>query len=391
MTSTSARPERDAPWVAIDASSTLVPSGGIGRYTHAVAQAVTSEPVAPPARLVYPALLPGKPTPPFAKEWLHPLPLDSRRFRLMLWASARLGMRPDRLYGEPALVHAPAGEGPLFRHARLVITIHDLSFLSHPEWHRGRTAWLLGQTVPHAARHADLVLTDSEHVRTHVISWLRVPAERVRTAPLFAADAFRPLPLDRARGLVAERFGLREPFVLQVGTIEPRKNHVRVIEAFEEMRRAGFPGRLVLAGRNGWRVGPIHARIERSSEAHAVLHIPEVTDEDLAALYSACTVFVFPSLDEGFGLPLLEAMSCGAPCVTSRGSSLTEVAGDGAVLVDPADARALAEPMIDLWRNESQRDDAMARAQRRASEFSRERWTRGLLDTYRSMLAMGAR
>jgi len=378
-------------WVAVDAFPTLMPSGGIGRYAYAVAEALTTRLNAPPARLVFPSRLRSRSVPPFDREWWLSLPMDARKFHLMMIASARLGFRPDRWYENPTLVHSTMGNGPLFRRARLLATVHDLTFLTHPEWHLHSNAILLGQTVPFAVRHADRVLTDSEFVRLQVIRHFRAAPERVETMHLFVRPEFRPMDAERARAHIERRFGLTSPFLLHVGTLEPRKNHIRLIEAFEMLRRAGFPGRLVLAGRNGWRYEPIHSRIERSSEASAILHLSVTDDDDLVALYNACSLFAYPSLDEGFGLPLVEAMACGAPCVTSHGSSLIEVAGDGAALADPNDSDTIADRLITLWRDESARQSLAQRGVRRAMDFSQEKWVARLFEIYRAMLADGPR
>jgi glycosyltransferase involved in cell wall biosynthesis len=206
--------------------------------------------------------MPGRPVPPYPKPWLFPIPLGSRQFRIMLLRSARFGYRPDRLFGRPLVYHAAFGFGPVLRDPRLLVTVHDLTFLTHPEWHPFRWAWLLQQTVPNAARQADHVLTGSEFVRRQVIDLLGVPPARVQAAPMFVGTRFKPMPLEGARAHLVRRFGLDGPFVLNVGTIEPRKNQTSVLAAFERLRRAGFPGRLVIAGRDGWRVEPIHARFD---------------------------------------------------------------------------------------------------------------------------------
>ncbi|MBI5710195.1 MAG: glycosyltransferase family 4 protein [Candidatus Eisenbacteria bacterium] len=379
------------PEVLLDVFAALYPAGGIGRYVRDLMEALASRPDSPPVGFAYPRHLTGAEPPAYPAERLRPLPFGARRMRALFLASARLGVRPDAWYGRPAVFHSPVGHGPLFGKARLLLTIHDLTFLSHPEWHPFRTRFLLRHTVPAAVRHADRVLCDSEHVRGQVIRELGADPARVETVPLAVDPGFRPLPREAAAAHVADRFGLDGEFVLHVGTVEPRKNHVGLVAAFERLRRAGFMGRLVLVGHDGWHVEPILARLASSSDAVALVRVRDGDDEDLAALYNACTMFVFPSLDEGFGLPLLEAMACGAACLTSDRSSLLEVAAGGAALVDPGDVDALATAMIALWRDPDHRAALGAAGVARAAAFGRDRWVERMFEVYRALLAAGPR
>jgi glycosyltransferase involved in cell wall biosynthesis len=236
-------------------------------------------------------------------------------------------------------------------------------------------------------RSADRIVCDSEWTRQQVLGRFPVDPGRVETVHLGVARAFRPLPRSEAVACIARRFALEPPYVLHVGTLEPRKNHLGLLTAFEDLRRSGYPGRLVLVGRDGWRVGPILERLASSSARAAFLRIPDATDEDLAALYSACDLFVFPSLDEGFGLPPLEAMACGAPVVTSPRSALLEVVGEAARRVDPDDAGALGATLVALWRDENARAELAARGPAQAARFPMDRWVSRMFAIYREMLA----
>ena len=371
----------------LDVFPLLVAISGIARFVRELADALGSRPDAPPARFVYPAHLRNGARPPYAAERLRPLPITGWAMLALLRASANWGLRPDRLYGRPAVVHSPMGYGPIFGGARLLLTIHDLMFLHHPEWHGRGTVSLLGSTVPKAARHATLITCDSEFVRGQVAQLPGVDPSRVVTVHPAVPSSFGPQPVDEARRYAVERFGLDGDFILHVGTVVPRKNHVRVVEAFERLRRAGFAGRLVLVGQDDRRSESIDARLASSPQSGSIVRVRDATDPDLVALYNACTMFVFPSLEEGFGYPLVEAMACGAACITSNRSSLVEVAGDGAVQVTPEDTEELAEAMIELWRDPDLRSVLGARGRAQAAHFSQDRWIGRMFEIYRSLLS----
>jgi glycosyltransferase involved in cell wall biosynthesis len=297
-----------------------------------------------------------------------------------------LGVPFDRLYGEPAVVHSPLGYGPTFARARLINHVHDLTWLEHPEWHTLRRRAQLALAVPRATRRADVVLTHSEFVRRQVVRELRVPESRTVVIPPPLGHAFAALPRTAALERVRRRFGLEPPFVLHVGTLEPRKNHVTLIDAFERMRRAAFPGRLVLVGQEGWHFAPIVARLEASAARDHVLRVRDADDTDLAALYGACTCTAFPSLAEGFGMPLLESMACGAACVVSDHPALLELGRTECVAVPARDAAALADAMLRLWGDPAHRDAIAAGGPARARDYAFPRWAERMFALYRSQL-----
>jgi glycosyltransferase involved in cell wall biosynthesis len=250
-----------------------------------------------------------------------------------------------------------------------------------------RANLFLRNTIPHAARNAKVVLTHSRFVARRCVAALGVDPGRIVTIPPPLSRGFAPGLLVEARARVRERFGLDGEFVLHVGTIEPRKNHVRLVGAFERLRRAGFPGALVLVGRDGWRVGPILRRIETSPEAAAIRRIADADDRDLVALYQTCTACAYPSIEEGFGMPLLESMVCGAACVITDHEALLELGEGAAIAVPHDDEVALAEALIRLWRDPEHRRAVAAPGRARAEGYRFEVWAGRIFELYRRELS----
>lgn len=376
--------------VAIDIFPGLFPAGGIGRYVRDLCAALQTQPGAPSYRLAYTANLRALAREKFRDEELMELPLGWRRMRVACVASAALGFPLDALYGPSHLFHSPLGYGPLRSNARLISHVHDLTFLQHPEWHPLRTRFFLSATLPASARHAKRVLCHSEWVKAEVVRDLGIAPERITVIPPPIGHDFHPTPLAEARAHVEREYGLNGEYFLHVGTIEPRKNHARIFEAFERLRREGFPGPLVLVGKDGWRIEPILARLENSSERAHIVRISGASETDLVALYGAATGVVFPSLEEGFGMPILEAMACGVPCITGDRTAMAEVGGGYASLVTPEDVDQLVVAMRSLWQDRGHRERAALEGPPRAEGYSFERWAARTFALYRSELAVAA-
>ncbi|HET7224847.1 MAG TPA: glycosyltransferase family 1 protein [Candidatus Eisenbacteria bacterium] len=373
------------PEVVVDVFAGLQPAGGIGRYVRDLCAAL-QRPDAPPARFAYPGDWAEVAEARFAPARRLPLPpwwQLRARYTLATW----LGGRFDRQFGWPAVFHSPVGYGPTFARTRLIAHLHDLTIFEHPEWHPFKANQFLRVTVPYALRHAAVVLTHSRHVASRAVASLGVAPERIATIPPPLGHGFHPVERARAERHVRDRFALEGPFLLHVGTFEPRKNHIRMIGAFETLCRAGFPGRLVLVGGDGWHMAPILARIEASSVRARIVRLQGLADDDLVALYGACTMTLYPSLEEGFGMPLLESMACGVACIASDVPALRELGGDVARQVPADDEPALAAAMIALWRDEAERERLARAGPARAAPYAFERWTARIFELYRRELA----
>jgi glycosyltransferase involved in cell wall biosynthesis len=294
----------------------------------------------------------------FLRAWKQPQPSNVRR-RLL---GGPLG--PSRA----ALFHGLNQRLPATRLRRAVATFHDLFVLtgeySTPEF-RARFA----EQARDAAARADAVIAVSAFTAGQVIALLGVPASRVTVVH----HGIRPLELPRVK---------REPVILNVGAIQKRKNIARLVEAFEAVDREW---KLVLAGSDGYGAEDIRERIARSPARERIAVLGYVSPGELASWYARASVFAFPSLDEGFGMPLIEAMSAGAAVVTSNRSALPEVAGDAALLVDPGDTSSLAAALGRLTSDSALREDLVRRGAARAELFSWDRAVRGTWDVYRKL------
>jgi glycosyltransferase involved in cell wall biosynthesis len=250
--------------------------------------------------------------------------------------------------------------------------VHDLSFMRVPECSQPSLRAYLLRVVPSSVRRADLVLADSDSTRSDVIELLGVSPDRVRVIYPGVDACFRRVQDTRLLADVRQRYHLPERFVLSVGTLQPRKNLARLIEAYAQAR-LDADVKLVIAGGTGWMYEGIFRRVEELRLQNEVYFPGYVVEEDLPALYSLADLFVFPSLYEGFGLPPLEAMACGTPVVTSNVSSLPEVVGDAALMVDPRDVEALANAMGQALGEPSLRTAMVQRGRAQAQGFT---WAR---------------
>lgn len=284
------------------------------------------------------------------------------------------------------LVHGPVNVIPVLDGLPGVVTVHDLAFRVYPEQYPRAKQRYLDLLTGLSVRSAARVVTVSESTRRDVLRFYRVEPERVVTVPNGVDPAMVPVTDEGRLARFREVHGLPEEFILYLGTLQPRKNLVGLLRAYA---RAGVEAPLVVAGGKGWMYEPVFAEVRALGIEGRVLFAGYADPEDLPLWYSAATAFVFPSFYEGFGLPVLEAMACGAPVITSDSSSLPEVAGDAALLVDPRDVDALAGAIERLMGSPGLRADLRERGLARAREFSWERTARETAAVYRAALGAG--
>ncbi|HUR33740.1 MAG TPA: glycosyltransferase family 1 protein [Vicinamibacterales bacterium] len=327
-----------------------------------------------------------------AIETTSPLPAGVRTDISASWAPRCVWMhthapRVLRRIGAD-VVHFTNGMVPVASPVPTVVTIHDMSLTLYPRFHPLRRVVLNRPFVDLAARRADAIITVSEAARNDIVRIYRLDEARVHVVHEAAAPSFRvihdPFELRRVR----ERYGLAERFVLYVGTIEPRKNLPTLIEAFAQRRVAGdLPHQLVCAGPYGWLSEHIESLIDRLRIRDAVRFTGYVPYDDLPAIYNLAEMFVFPSIYEGFGLPVVEAMACGTPVVTGSVAALNEVAGDAAERVPALEPAPLGDALVSLAGSRERREELSRRGLHRAELFSWQRAASETLAVYRQAAA----
>lgn len=285
-----------------------------------------------------------------------------------------------------ALLHLPAGLGPVRGTLPFVVTVHDVAVLRFPQFFRAWHGRYARFVLPRVARRARAVITGSSATKHEIVELLGVPAERVTVTPYGLQPAIAPVAADSSRAEeVRARYALPKHYVLTVGTIEPRKNLKRLIEALRIVaeRPDGGDAVLIHAGSPGW----LEADLPGAPGNGRVRFLGQVSNDDLAVLYSLARCCAYPSLWEGFGFPVLEAMASGCPVLTSSVSSLPEVAGDGALLVEPTSTEQIADGLARLWTDDALRARLAQRGIERAKAFSWERTAAETVAVYDAALS----
>lgn len=272
-----------------------------------------------------------------------------------------------RLHGAE-IYHGMLNVAPLLCPVPSIITIHDLAFIRFPQTFRSHNRAYLDWATRISARRASRILVVSEHTRKEVIGILGVAPERVIVTYDAAREHFRP-PAREVLQAFRSHHNLPEQFLLFVGTLEPRKNLLTLLEAYHQVvGQINIP--LLIGGGKGWMFAPVFARVEQLGLTKQVHFVGYLEEEALPLWYAAATIFIFPSLYEGFGMPPLEAMSCGTPVITSNSSSLPEVVGDAGLMVAPNDVDGFAAAILHLLRDRELRETLRARGLERARLFS---------------------
>ncbi|MGA2131250.1 MAG: glycosyltransferase family 1 protein [Bryobacteraceae bacterium] len=301
--------------------------------------------------------------------------------RLGIELSMRL--RRDR----PDLLHVQY-TAPLGCPVPVVVSVHDVSYLVHPEYFPKPRAWQLRWTVARTIRCATRILTGSDFSRDSIVqAYGESCAEKIVVVPNAAASGLRPISRESATAAVRERFRIPAPFILSVGDLQPRKNQIGLIRAFAQLLRTHphLTHNLVLAGKDTWFSPKVREAARHSGVADRIQFAGFVSDEDLLHLYNACDLFVFPSFYEGFGLPVLEAMACGRAVACSRTSAMPEVADGAGIMFDPYSSTEMVRAMADLLRDTELRARMERLGLQRAARFSWRATAEKTLEVYREV------
>jgi glycosyltransferase involved in cell wall biosynthesis len=349
--------------IGLDGIPLTFPRTGVGHYTFELAQALQR--VAPEQQIEFfypstfaPLSIRGEvkanrvPVGPIGRHWWSTgLPRYIRSHKIDLF-------------------HGTNYDVPLWRRCPTVLTIHDLSMLLFPETHEKRSVTRARRRLPLMTRTADAIIVPTEAIRREVAEYFGVAQKLfvVREAP---RDFFVPVE----NGPTLKKFGIGDEFILTVGTIEPRKNLQTLIAAFEQVDETV---QLVIAGGRGWLSGPVFSALERSPARRRIVLTDYLQDSELRDLYSSCRVFVYPSLYEGFGLPPLEAMACGAPVIASSVPALIETTGEAALLVEPRDVDGFAGAIAEVLNDRSLRERLITAGQYHVKAFS---WDKAAVET----------
>jgi glycosyltransferase involved in cell wall biosynthesis len=359
--------------------TTLTPGRtGVGYYTEHLLQHLAREVEATGDEIVVVSNQPidtQVPLPPHVR--VH----EGHRFPVRIgWMQLRAARALDAI--KPDVAHFTNGMIPVGASPPTVVTVHDMSLRLYPGCHPLRRL-LLNRPLMHVAiRQASAIVTVSNSARRDLLRLHGVAADRVSVVHEAASPVFRPIA-DRERlEDMRSRYYLPRRFMLYVGTIEPRKNLTRLMTAFAEARKQGIPHHLVCVGPYGWSSRDLAGRIEQLGIRTAVHFTGYVPFEHLPLLYNLGEFFAFPSLYEGFGLPVVEAMACGVPVLTSSTSSLGEIAGDAAVTIDPLDTGAMTNAIVRLATDPELRRDRSESGLHRARSFSWQQTARDMLAVY---------
>lgn len=380
------------PVIGIDYTAAYEQGAGIGRYVRELIAALAAHDPQTPYRLFVAGArrrcLPPEPGPNFTWFPTRITPLWFAR----LWHRLQLPLPVETFTGRVALFHATDFTlPPTLNRTRTLLTVHDLSFVRTPETASPVLKAYLDQVVPRSVRRAAHVLADSQATKDDLVELYGTPPDKITVLLSGIQADFGRVTDEVARKAVRQRYNIPEqPYLVSVGTVQPRKNYARLVAALAALGPAFADVHLVIAGGRGWLDSPIFQAVADYGLAERVHFTGFVRDEDLPALYSAATCLAFPSLYEGFGFPVLEAMACGTPVLTSNISSLPEVAGDAALLVDPYDVEAMAEALRRLLTDETLRASLVRQGYEQVRRFTWARAAEQLSGIYRSMLEGGS-
>ena len=379
----------DAPRIALDYTPAHEQRGGIGRYVRELTAALAKLDSHSDYRLFVSGASRRESLPARLGENFQWRPAALKpRWLARIWHRARIPLPVECFVGRVDLFHATDFVlPPTLPATRTLLTVHDLSFVRVPEAASPPLKRYLDSVVPRSVARADHVLADSQATKDDLVALYATPADKITVLYSGVDSRFQPVSDEDSLRAAQQKYGLGgAKYLLSVGTVQPRKNYSRVIEAIAMARRHGHELHYVIAGGKGWLEGEMRETIRKLGAEDWVLLLGLVDDADLPALYSGARAVIMASLYEGFGLPILEAFACGTPVISGNLSSLPEVAGDAALLVDPYDAAQICDAIVALDSRDELRETLIAKGRERARMFSWDRAARQLRDVYSMLL-----
>jgi glycosyltransferase involved in cell wall biosynthesis len=322
----------------------------------------------------------------YSQLYIFPLPVRISDLLIKLEFSPSLSYF-EHYYSFPDILHGTNYSVYPCKDSLKIMNIYDLTFIKYPQY-TNIVVKKYTDKVKQCLKWTDLVLTISESSKEDIINYLKVPSEKVFVTPLasrYNANFLSSLDLDKEVENI--NYDFSKPYLLFVSTIEPRKNINAIISAFNFLKkRYKLEHQLVVIGKKGWNYEPIFTAIENSPWKDEIHHLDYLSNELVALFYSKADVFLYPSHYEGFGLPVLEAMTLGTPVITSNTSSIPEVTGDAAILIDPNDYMQLAEAILQVISDSQLRQNLINKGKIRADLFSWERTAKETLKAYKSII-----
>lgn len=355
--------------IGFDTTSLCNVSTGVANYTNNILQHLQTNPAVDITKLSH---------------------CDSKNWRFInktLWMQIKLPFDLKRL--DLDVCHFTNNVAPVFTTCPTVITIHDMTLWQFPQFHYYKRMISMRPLIPLAARHADAIIAVSRTTKTDIVKILGVPANKVHVIYEAPSTEFRPLHKNEVLETVRRTYNLPEQFILFVGTLEPRKNLVRLLLAFEKLhKQVGVPHHLVIVGAKGWKTQEIFATLEQLNLEKVVHLLGYIPQNDLPALFNQADVLALPSLYEGFGLPIVEAMASGTAVVTTRCGALGEVAGEAVEYVEPTDVDSIVMGLRHVLMHPEYQQDLSARGLEHVRRFNWKHSTEQTLAVYQHVMNM---